>query len=114
MAAGALGGSFLCLSAFLLVPFASLAHWWLVASVAVIVLIAYAVQVHFLCTIGSHPSARRLITWKLSLLLHGVVFLAGYAVVRHSVVFVLLVPEALSALIHLFGIHRATLAKNGA
>ena len=106
-ASAVLSGSIVLLVAFLLFVGASISSLWLTASAAAAAFIAYLVQVHYLSTIGRHIPQRRLRTWQLSLVAHGIVFAVCCLLVRDSVVFVLLIPEALSALIHLVGIRCA-------
>ena len=114
LAAASLSSSVLLLGAFLFLVGASISSSWSVASVAAAAFATYLVQVHYLSTIGRHLAQRRLRTWKLSLAAHCVVFAVCYFVVRDSIIFVLLIPEAMSALIHLFGIHCAQKTRDGA
>jgi len=114
LAAAALSSSVLLLGAFLSLSFASISRLWPVALIGAAVFAGYLVQVHYLSTIGRHASGRRLRTWQFSLAAHFIVFALAYLIVQDSVVFVLLLPEAASAVVHLFGIYHASKAQDGA
>jgi hypothetical protein len=114
LAAGAMSGSMLLLFGFLAAVAASVLGAWLAALLAALLVGSYLVQVYYLSTIGRHSPKRRLLTWQLSLVFHGVVFVAAYSVARNPAVFVLLLPEGVSALLHLLGIHHASKSLRGA
>ena len=106
IAAGMLSASMLLVAGFFFAAFASITQTWqAIPSAAVVVM--YFLQIHFLSTVGRRPARQRLRIWQLSLLAHAVAFAAAYLVVRDSWIFVLLFPEAISALLHLFGIRHA-------
>jgi hypothetical protein len=107
IAAGALSGSALLVFGFFFTVFAAISHMWQAVVVAA-VLALYFAQVHYLSTIGRHPAKRRLLTWQFSLAAHALVFVVAYVVARDSLIFVFLVPEAISALVHIFGLHYAS------
>ncbi len=106
-----MSSSIILLCAFFIFTGSSILGMWLGAAAASAVFTVYLLQVHYLGTIGRHGARRRLRTWKLSLAAHSLVFAVCYLVVRDSVVFVFLLPEAVSALIHLLGIRCAQKAK---
>jgi hypothetical protein len=114
LASAGLSGSVVLLGAFLIFVGASVTGTWWAAAAASAMLVAYLIQVHYLSTIGRHPAERRLRTWSLSLAAHGIVFAVCYLVIRDSVIFALLIPEALSALIHLAGIRSALKTRDSA
>jgi dolichol kinase len=114
LASAGLSGSVVLLGGFFLFVGASVLNMWLTASAAATVFAAYLIQVHYLSTIGRHPAKRRLLTWQLSLAVHCIVFAFCYFLVGDSVVFVFLIPEALSMLIHLAGIRHALKARESA
>ena len=114
LAAAGLSGSVVLLGVFFFFVVASSLGMWLAASAAAATLAAYLIQVHYLSTIGRHPAKRRLLTWQLSLAVHCIVFAICYFLVGDSVVFVFLISEALSMLIHLAGIRHALKARESA
>ena len=104
----------LLLFGFLAAFAASVLGAWFVTLVAALLIGPYLVQVYYLSTIGRHPPKRRLLTWQVSLVVHGVVFVAAYCVAGDPAVFALLLPEGISALLHLLGIHHASKSLRGA
>jgi hypothetical protein len=114
LASAGLSGSFVLLGVFFFFVGASMLSMWLAASAAAATFAAYLIQAYYLSTIGRHPAKRRLLTWQLSLAAHCVVFAFCYFLVRDSVIFVFLIPEALSMLIHLAGIRHALKARESA
>lgn len=114
LASAGLSGSVVLLGVFFLFVGASILSMWLAASAAGAAFAAYLIQVHYLSTIGRHPAKRRLLTWQLSLAVHCLVFAICYLLVRDSVIFAFLIPEALSMLIHLAGIRHALKARESA
>lgn len=114
LASAATSGSLVLLAAVLALAGASIAAaWWLLPAAAACVGMLLA-QVYFLSTLGRRPPALRLRIWKLSLLLHGIVFAIAYGMARDPAVFALLLPEALSAALHLPGIRHASRSLQGA
>lgn len=107
LASAASSGSLVVLAGTLALAGASIvAAWWVLLAAAACVGLLLA-QVYFLSTIGRRPPALRLRIWQLSLLLHGIVFVLAYCIARDPAVFALLLPEGLSAALHLPGIRHA-------
>src|SRR5262249_43228723 len=113
IAGAVLSSSMLVLGAFWSAAFAVASLAWRAAPAAGIVLL-YLLQLHYLNSIGRHPAKRRLLTWQLSLLAHFIVAAVAYLAFRSSVVFVLLLPEAVSAAVHIVGIRHASRCFRGA
>lgn len=107
VAAAVLGSSALVLAAFFVAAWATMALvWW--APLALSVTVLYVFQLHFLGNISRYPPRRRLQIWRSSLAVHVVVLVLAYAAVGSSAAFILLLPESISAVLHLVGIHHAS------
>ena len=114
IAACALASSMVFVFCFLLFATAARAGILHVFGAPLALAIVYAALLYFLTTIGNHPAPRRLRIWQVSLAVHLVMLFTAYAYVRHTIMLVLLLPEILSALIHLFGIRCAFRSARGA
>jgi hypothetical protein len=94
------------LAAFFVAAWAAMTlAWW--APLAILAAALYALQLHFLSNVGAYRPKHRLQIWRVSLAAHVVVLVAAYAV-SSSAAFILLLPESISALLHLIGIHHAS------
>ena len=110
LAASALCSSLLMLGAFFLFVFASISHNWWVAPTSAAVLALYIVQAYYLTKIGRFSAKRRVHIWQASLVAHLLVLAAAWLVIQESIVFILLLPECLSAIAHVFGMRLASRA----
>lgn len=112
LAGAALSGSMVRLLAFFgfaaFTAFAGRANRALSAVTAAALFSLYLAQIHFLTTLGRHAQVRRLRTWQLSLSGHALILAAAYWIAGNPIVFILLVPELLSALLHLPDLHYAS------
>ena len=107
IASSALGSSMLFLGAFFFFAYAlAVAHPSHVVMAAALLLL-YLVQIHYLSTVHRRPRSTRLRIWQWSLAAHLTVFVVAYFLTHDSVVLVFLIPEALSAVLHLLGIYLA-------
>ena len=103
-----LGSSMLLFGGFLFFAYAVAVTHAFHAVVAAALLLLYLVQFHYLSVLHRKARPTRLLIWKCSLAAHLVVFIAAYLLTRDSIVFVLLVPEAFSAVLHVFGLYLAS------
>ncbi|MES2582750.1 MAG: hypothetical protein V4627_08550 [Pseudomonadota bacterium] len=106
---------FLCGSIAIVAAFLTFAFTMATQSVWVVLAIAclgvYLAQFYYLGSIGRFEPRRRLGIWQLSLLGHVLLFgVVLWVVGDLSVALVLLLPEAISFVLHLVGIHRASKA----
>lgn len=103
-AAAALSSSLLLLVAFLFLAFGTALQMWITVLLAAAIFALYIAQARYLSIIGRYSARRRLRIWQLSFGAHCAAFMAAFFVVHDPIVFVLLLPEGISALLHIWGI----------